>query len=189
MRITRISSGKTPTIIRGTASTVSCWPSTLGDLPKRRFHSPSLMSATFGPPGTSSASVKSRPRIGFRPTIRIMFQVMTPPRIRSGERFFAPAGEVHRLGPVKREIGEAALHGAPVEIVRISHRARLENLHPLPQQNELVRIRIRQRAEKDRFDHAEDGGVGPDPEGEGDDGDDAESGRLDQIAEGIAEVS
>ena len=45
-----------------------------------------------------------------------------------------------------------------------------------------------QRAENDRVENAEDGRVGSDPESQGEDGDDRESGLLDHLAEGESEV-
>ena len=49
-------------------------------------------------------------------------------------------------------------------------------------------MRIRQRPQEHGVDHAEDGGVGADAEGERDDGDNAEGGRLDQHPDGVTEI-
>jgi hypothetical protein len=42
--------------------------------------------------------------------------------------------------------------------------------------------------EQRRIDHAEDGGVGADPEGEGEHGDNGEAGRFTELSEGELEV-
>ena len=51
-----------------------------------------------------------------------------------------------------------------------------------------VGLRIRERSQQDRVDHAEDRGVRADPEREGEDGDESEARRFAQLAESEAKV-
>ena len=50
------------------------------------------------------------------------------------------------------------------------------------------RLREWQRLEQDGVDHAENGGVRADPEGEGDDGDDSKAWILPELSQGEAEI-
>jgi hypothetical protein len=54
---------------------------------------------------------------------------------------------------------------------------------------EPLRLRVRQRPEQQRVDDREDGGVDADADGEGDERDEGESGRLSQHADAVAEVA
>ena len=118
-----------------------------------------------------------------------MFQVITAAVDTLRGRLFAAAREVHRVPPIQGEIGEAALGRPPIEKVRVTDGARCRNRHAFPKQDESVRLRIRQRPQEHRIDHAKDGGVGADPERERDDRDHAEGGRLDQHADGVSKIS
>ena len=53
---------------------------------------------------------------------------------------------------------------------------------------QLIWFRVRQGLQQQGVDEAEDGGVGADAESEGEDGDSGEAGRLEKLAEGVAEV-
>ena len=54
--------------------------------------------------------------------------------------------------------------------------------------NEAVGIRIRKGFEKDFIHDGEDGGVGPDAEGECEDGGDGETGGAEEYASGVAQI-
>ncbi len=102
--------------------------------------------------------------------------------------FPAGTGEVERAAPVDREIGKAALRRPPIEVVGVADRARFKKLHPLAQEEESLGLGIRQRAQQNSVDDAENGDVGPNPEREGEDGDGAERRRLEQHADGVAQI-
>ena len=57
-----------------------------------------------------------------------------------------------------------------------------------PDHGEAIGIWKRQRAQENGVDHAEDGAVGSDPEGEGDDRDEGKAGRFDELPKGVAEI-
>ena len=61
-------------------------------------------------------------------------------------------------------------------------------LRRFPENNQLLRIRVRQRAKEYSVDNREDGGVGADAESESEDGDEGEAGALAEHARGVADV-
>jgi hypothetical protein len=75
------------------------------------------------------------------------------------------AREVQRFLPNERQIRQRLLRSPPVEVVRITDRSGIKEAQDfLAQENKLFGLRIRQRSKEHRIDHAEDGGVGPNPE-------------------------
>ncbi len=74
--------GVTPTIVNGTRSTTSGVPTTFAAPPKRRCHSPSLMTTTGPsgpPPRTSSAAVNVRPSRAGTPSVVKNSPLVTSP--------------------------------------------------------------------------------------------------------------
>jgi hypothetical protein len=59
---------------------------------------------------------------------------------------------------------------------------------PVLDRHQAVRLGVAQRPEQHRIDGAEDGGVGPDAEGEREHDDQGESGTLEQAADAVPEV-
>ena len=60
--------------------------------------------------------------------------------------------------------------------------------HHSPNHYQLIRVRERQRFQKDGVDDAEDRGVRPNPEGKSQDRDEGERGMFDELAESVTDV-
>ncbi len=78
------SAGVTPTTSRSRPSSFITRPTTPGSAPKRRCHSPWLMTTAPGPPGFSSSGPSKRPNSGFTLSTRKMSPDATTPVICSG---------------------------------------------------------------------------------------------------------
>src|SRR5205085_3842999 len=89
--------------------------------------------------------------------------------------------EIEILAANKRELAETPLRRVPIEPVHVTDRAPLEIVRALANNNDLVRIRIRQRPEQDRIHHAEDGGIGADAERERENRNEGEGRMLQQL--------
>ncbi len=76
--------GITPMTIAAASSTRIVRPTAPGSPPNRRRHNPSLMMATRGAPGTSSAAVNARPARGATPRTSVSVALQSAPTIRSG---------------------------------------------------------------------------------------------------------
>ena len=100
------------------------------------------------------------------------------------------AGERHGAGIECGHGFEGAALGAPIEVIGIGCAAALDfgALHVAPEFHQARRFGIGQRAQNDGIDHAEDGGVGADAEGQRERGDDGEAGTLAQGARGVAQI-
>ena len=102
--------GITPTIRLATPSSSMVPPSAASSAPYRLRQRPSLMTATGGPPGRSSSSVKPRPRRGTAPSVENVFAVTAAVPTRTGSapppvRFASPASHaatLSRLGTMRR---------------------------------------------------------------------------------------
>src|SRR6266404_3420847 len=94
--------------------------------------------------------------------------------------------EIGVVGRQRREV-ECAAPCAPVDEIRRCH-AGASVADDAHRQHQLLGVRERQRPQQDTANHAEDGRVGTDAEGECEDGDDREAAVSDQLARGVAEV-
>ena len=104
----------------------------------------------------------------------------------------AVPGQSERALPESGELGEALVLGPEIEEIRIT-----DGVEPVLADgisierapgDQLVRRGEGKRLEEDGVDHAKDGGVGPNPEGEGDDGDKSETRLFPELAERVTEV-
>ena len=77
---------------------------------------------------------------------------------------------------------------APVDIVRPGHRHAGEQLGLLVQKDEAVGVAVRQRAQEDGVDRAEDRRVRPDAERQREDSHQGEAGVLDEHPQGEAQI-
>ncbi len=85
------SGGMTPTTVTTSPSSVTALPTTSGAPPKRRCHSPWLMTATFARPSASSPGSSVRPSAGRAPSSRKRLGVAACAATSSGSRFHVAA--------------------------------------------------------------------------------------------------
>ena len=98
------------------------------------------------------------------------------------------AGEVVVLVPIHGHGGESAVLALPVEEIEVADRGLGLAGVALVDGDQLTGLRVRERVEEDTVHHREERGVGTDTESEGGDGDDRKGGRLEEHAEGEADV-
>src|SRR5205085_12033258 len=84
--------------------------------------------------------------------------------------------EVRAATAEQCEVGKRALTRSPIEIVRVTNRAGVEDRRLLAKQDQPIRVGIWQWPQQQRVDHAEDGGVGSDAERKSQDRGNGESG-------------
>ncbi len=154
---------------------------------KARCQSASLMTASRCPPDLSSASEKTRPICGLSPMTLKNGAVTTKPETRSGPR---PSTSL-RLNDSRRPTASASKTVLSVfQSRKFCHEMEMSGCPGDDSLRVTMRsgVRVRQRAEEDGVDDAEDGGVGADAEREGEDGHEREAGRFAELAESEAEV-
>ncbi len=101
---------------------------------------------------------------------------------------FAGPGEVEVIAAEGAHIGEGTAFAAPIEEIRVRHRALRELRRGLEDHQQPVRIGIRQRLQKHAVHHAENGRVRPDAQRQRQHRDGGEAGVLAQRAESVAKV-
>ena len=95
--------------------------------------------------------------------------------------------------PIRRHPRETSILFTEIEEVRVTHgtksgrRRGFVEIDPADG-HQLVRRRKWQRFQEDRVDHTEDRSVRADPEGKGEDRDNAEGGMLEKLAESVTNV-
>ena len=138
-----------------------------------------------GPPGFSSSEVKIRPSAGWTPS-KVKRRDSAVP---AGTRFRAAVGRDD--GPAVRVVDGHLLERtcplAPVEEVRIRD-VQLKVGTPFVEPGDPRRITIRKWFEENAVDDAEDGGVGADAEGKGQDGDRGEAGSVGKSPDCVTEI-
>ena len=97
--------------------------------------------------------------------------------------------EIVGLAPEKSQVGETVLRRAPIEKIQVTDGTGRERRRAFPDADQAFRMRIRQRPEEDRIDHAEDRGVRPDPERESEDGQGREPRRFPNHAKRVTDVA
>jgi hypothetical protein len=102
----------------------------------------------------------------------------------------APARQRERVANRQRQIAEHLLPFLHLEESRIGEPDAREvlRLGGRAQSDQAIRLRVRQRPQEHRVDHAEQRDVRPDAEPEADDGDEREPGRLPELTDGVAEI-
>src|SRR5256885_5607817 len=138
-----------------------------------------VSTATLAPPGLSSSGVKTRPKSGCKPRARKKFSVTRTPLIFCG----SPARHGESGKRLRGKFSEALLLIAPglkarpgnVRAIEAAFRERT------PDADELFRIRVGERPEKERVDRGEEDRVCANAERERDDSDDSEPGLAKQL--------
>ncbi len=143
------------------------------------------MTTRPGAPTLSSAGVKARPSSGLRPTT---WEERGVDACAAEHLGFAMAGECVVIAPEAGEGREGGVVALPVhEIGPRDGRLVVVDL-VLPQDDELVGVRVRKRSQQDGFDDGEDRGVRADAQGQREKRDGGETGGLGELAEGEPEV-
>ena len=98
------------------------------------------------------------------------------------------AGQIETVAAVHRHLVQRLDLRAPVQVVRIADGHGSEVRIGLPVDQDLLGLRVRQRAQQGGVDDAEDGRVHADPQGDGEQRDGREARVLGEHAAGIANV-
>jgi len=101
----------------------------------------------------------------------------------------APAAQVPVSLPAKqRHVLEGAVLGLPVDEIGTGKGILSRCRFRLIQAEQLFRVAIRQRPQKDGFDDAEDRGIGTDSDRQRGSGDDCEARRLPEVSNSMAQI-
>ncbi len=184
--------GITPITVKVSPLSTSVRPTTPGSRPKRRSQKPSPSSAT--PRRSGLLLLRSE---------RAADDRLLAERREDARGDLAPVdtlrlarGAARALSAAQDEVRPVVAHQRLEDAVLVPHvlevrdgEAHLRHLlGPLGQEHQPLRLRVGQRPQQDGVDHAEDRGVGADPERERRDRDEREARRLPERARGEANV-